>query len=127
VGEWYYSHLAGIRHDQSEPGFKRSVIKPLLTEGLEWARASLETVYGLLSSSWDITDGQFTMNISIPPNTRSEIHFPVSYVRKIMESGMVVYDNKEIVANPEEFKLINSSEDEIIIEVGAGDYYFEVE
>jgi alpha-L-rhamnosidase len=127
VGEWYYGYLAGIRPGQSEPGFKRSVIKPLPAEGLEWARASLETVYGLLSSSWDKTEGRFKMNISIPPNTNSEIHFPVRNDRKIMESGLLIYENKKIVGDPEEFHLVNSSEDEIIIEVGAGDYYFEVE
>ena len=127
VGEWYYGYLAGIRPDPEVPGFKRSIIRPLPAAGLEWAKASLETIYGLLSVSWNQTDSQFKIDVSIPPNTFSEIHFPVSNEKKIIESGQVIFENKEVTGDPDLYKRLNSPDDEIVIEIGSGDYYFIVE
>jgi alpha-L-rhamnosidase len=127
VGEWYYGYLAGIRPDLEKPGFKRSIIKPLPAEGLDWAKASLETSYGLLSNSWNTSGDQFRMDVIVPPNTTAELHFPVSAEKKITESGKVIYENKMISAEVDQFRLISESDREVVIEVGAGDYYFVTE
>jgi len=127
VGEWYYGYLAGIRSVTEYPGFKKTVIKPMPADGLEWAQARLETSYGLLSSSWKISNGEFNLDVTIPPNTFAEIHFPVSFERQILESGNVIFMDKKLSVKSDEFKLIDSSMDKIVIEVGAGDYSFIVE
>ncbi len=127
VGEWYYGYLAGIKPVTEFPGFKKTVIKPIPADGLEWAQARLDTSYGLLSSSWKISDGQFKLDVTIPPNTVAEIHFPVSSESQIQESGKIIFSDKKISGTASEFKLIDNPSDQIVIEVGAGDYSFIVE
>jgi alpha-L-rhamnosidase len=127
VGEWYYGYLAGIRPDPEIPGFKRAIIKPMPAEGLDWAKASLETSYGLLSNSWNKMGDQFKMDVIVPPNTKAELHFPVSAKKKIIESGVTIYENELITGEEDEFRLVGTTEEEVVIEVGSGDYYFTIE
>ncbi|MDD3901644.1 MAG: alpha-L-rhamnosidase C-terminal domain-containing protein, partial [Dysgonamonadaceae bacterium] len=41
----------------------------LFCDFLPWAKASIETPYGTVSSSWKKEDTKFEWNIVIPPNT----------------------------------------------------------
>ncbi len=127
VGEWYYGYLAGIRPVLEEPGFKRSVIAPKPAEGLSWAEADLETYYGLLSSSWNTSEGNFTLDVTIPPNTTSEVHFPASFGNRIMESDNEVFSNGALMADQDIYRMISADDKEIILEVGAGTYSFSME
>ena len=127
MGEWYYGYLGGIRPDPEVPGFKRTIIKPLPAEGLDWAKANMETAYGSLSTSWHKTADQFQLDVVIPPNTRAEIHFPVGPDKRITESGVEIYADRKLTADADLFTLHEGSGEEIILEVGAGDYFFVVE
>jgi alpha-L-rhamnosidase len=127
VGEWYYGYLGGIRPDPEVPGFKRTIIKPLPAEGLNWAKANMETAYGSLSTSWNKTADQFQLDVVIPPNTRAEIHFPVGPDKRITESGVEIYADRKLTGDADLFTLQESSGEEIILEVGAGDYFFVAE
>ena len=52
VGEWLYTACAGIRPDAANPGFRRIHFAPLPDARLGFARASLATAQGLVSSAW---------------------------------------------------------------------------
>ena len=73
---WFYSGIAGINPDMEAPGFKKIVFKPYLTQHLENAEASYESVYGTIKSSWKNKDGRFTWEIQIPHNSSGEIFIP---------------------------------------------------
>ena len=51
------------------------------------AKASLETMYGPLSSSWRVTDGTFKLELSVPPNTTATVTLPGSRADTITEGG----------------------------------------
>lgn len=73
---WFYSGIAGINPTTDQPGFKKMVFKPYLTQYLQNAEASYQSVYGTIKSSWKNNRGNFSWKIQIPENTSGEIFLP---------------------------------------------------
>lgn len=76
IGDWMYKNIAGINADPTMPGYRKIHISPKPGGGITNASGSLETVYGLVSSSWQITNGMFKLDVQIPANTTATITFP---------------------------------------------------
>lgn len=74
VGQWLYSTVAGLNIDPSKPAYKHSIIRPCTTRQLNFARASLQTMYGLLSSSWELKGEEVYYKFRIPSNTTATIY-----------------------------------------------------
>lgn len=74
IGEWMYERIVGIA--PLEAGYKTIRIAPVPKEPLTSAAASLNTPYGKVASSWEINEGQFKLNIIIPPNTTAKVVVP---------------------------------------------------
>ncbi|MCL2322436.1 MAG: glycoside hydrolase family 78 protein [Oscillospiraceae bacterium] len=88
IGDFIYKVVAGINH--LEAGYKRILIAPKPGGSLTWAKAELNTPYGLVCSHWKLEDGKFTLNVKIPPNTTAEIELP-NGERYEIGSGEYVY------------------------------------
>ena len=71
---WYYNTLAGVNIDESRPGYKNIIIKPLLVKDLENITYSKMTPYGKLSV--DIRHENFTgeMTVTIPVGSSATVH-----------------------------------------------------
>lgn len=76
IGDWMYKTIAGIGTGESEPGFKRVVIKPVIGGALVQASATHESMYGTISSAWKLEGGKVVLEVGIPPNTTAEIFAP---------------------------------------------------
>ncbi len=74
IGDWLYQRVAGIQ--LLDVGYKRIRIAPTFIKGLTSAKGTLETMYGLISVSWECCNGKITIDIIIPPNTTAEIVLP---------------------------------------------------
>ncbi|MHA1147517.1 MAG: glycoside hydrolase family 78 protein [Promethearchaeota archaeon] len=83
VGEWIYRVILGINLDPESPGYKHFNIKPLPCYNLKWAKGSYKSVYGKISVHWRVEDGKFSLNVSIPANTKATIQLPNSEIKKI--------------------------------------------
>ena len=66
----------GIDTSASAPGYKHVIIHPRPGGGLTHAAASLETMYGAVSSSWKTDGDRFELTVSIPPNTNATVRLP---------------------------------------------------
>ena len=44
--------------------------------GLTSAKASLKSMFGPIASSWTVNNGQFTLDVTVPPNTTAIVHLP---------------------------------------------------
>lgn len=53
VIDWIYEKAAGIRHEESCPGFSEAVIEPHPDRRLGWMEAELATRNGKIQSRWD--------------------------------------------------------------------------
>lgn len=128
IGEWFYSHLAGIRIDEEHPGFRHSIIAPMPADELDWAEGRIETPYGTLESAWKRTAGLFTLDLRIPPNTTATVHIPVlpGTRMELYECGtLLVKEGAE--ASPAEGVVLKSVTDEnVTAEVSSGSYRFEL-
>ncbi len=60
VDAWFYKALAGINADSSAPGFEKIIIRPQVPGDLSYVSASVNTVRGLVSSSWRKAVSGFT-------------------------------------------------------------------
>jgi len=83
IGDWLYRVVAGINPTWDKPAYKHIIFRPLPPADpeltgvkLTHAKASLESPYGLVSSFWTIADGQFDLEIVLPPNTTGTVYLP---------------------------------------------------
>lgn len=118
IGEWLYSHVAGLSIDVENPGYKHILFQPHPGGGLTNARAEIESMYGLVESSWKIKEGKFMYEVSIPANATATVTLPNA-------KGKAVLLNAKPL-NEERLKMASASED-VLIKLGSGNYTFEYE
>ena len=113
VGDWMYRTIGGISLDAGAPGAKHVRIAPRPGGGLTHARASLETAYGTLASSWQLDSQRFLLTVTIPPNTSADVTLPGATVDRVREGGRAVTGAKP-------------RGEDVIVTVGSGTYAFTV-
>ena len=118
VGSWLYSSVAGIRFDEENPGYKRIIIKPYLTDKLDYAKAVFHSVYGRIVSHWKRCNDSIKFHVEIPPNTTACIYIPCSEKKQIYDSNKRVEELKEV-------KILGWQGGITILEIGSGKYVFE--
>ena len=74
---WMYEYLAGIRPDPANPGFRHIHIHPYPAGDLTFVKASHQSLYGMIATSWKKDRGAFTLSVSIPPNTSATVWVPL--------------------------------------------------
>ena len=70
---WAYKRLAGISPEL--PGYKRIRIEPYIPDDMEFASATIETLYGDISASWKKENGAVTLDVTLPPNVSGTVVF----------------------------------------------------
>ncbi len=120
IGDWLYRVVAGLEVDPEEPGYKHVRIQPQPGGGLSYARGALNTMYGLTASAWEIADGVFRLDVTIPPNTHATVSLPHATLAQVTESGQTL-DAAEGVARAYQ------ENGAVMVEVGSGQYSFSYE
>ncbi|MDX8340248.1 glycoside hydrolase family 78 protein [Draconibacterium sp. IB214405] len=83
IGEWLYDHVAGIKVDENNPGYKKFVLAPHPGGGLTTVAASFNSVYGTIKSDWKISEGQMTYTVEVPANTSAQVVLPKAKVADV--------------------------------------------
>jgi alpha-L-rhamnosidase len=117
VGEWLWGTMAGIDLDEARPGYRHVIIRPQPGGGITWVRASHETMYGRVSSAWELKDGEFQLRIAIPPNTTATVYLPAGDPVKITANGHQLKQSPGVQIQREE-------KDQTVLNVGSGEYSF---
>jgi alpha-L-rhamnosidase len=116
---WWYENLGGIKSDEANPGFKKIIMKPLMIDGLDYVNASYHSVHGLIKSNWKKDGDRFTWNVRIPANTKALMYLPATGAEHIKEGSKGIRDIEGV-------KLIGVENNRVILEVGSGNYDFEI-
>lgn len=74
IGDWLYRKPAGINILQ--PGYKKILIRPVLTRSMTEVFASLESMYGTIKSHVSCKNGTITVDVEIPANTTAILELP---------------------------------------------------
>ena len=117
IGDWMYGVSAGIEIDELEPGYKHIFIQPQPGGGFTRARAAHQSLYGTVSSGWEIHNGEFQLVAQIPANTHATVRLPKAVLGKVNESGNPVAVGNGITA-------IKEAGDAVVVDVGSGRYVF---
>ena len=86
VGAWLYSGAAGIKADESSPGYKHFILAPQFTTRLEHVKATFDSPYGVIASGWRVEKGQILYDVTIPPNSSATLELPMP-PREVRQSG----------------------------------------
>ncbi len=120
IDAWFFKYIAGIRPDETKPGYKHFYIQPYLPVNLNEATAQIETCRGNVVSGWERSGNQLLFNYSIPFNTEVTILLPLAKDITITENGKQVDELKGI-------KKVGYSDGHHVIIAGAGNYRFKAE
>ncbi|TRY17702.1 Bacterial alpha-L-rhamnosidase [Tessaracoccus rhinocerotis] len=74
IADWLHRSVAGLA--PSEPGWRRVTIKPQPPITLAWAEARHESSYGLVSSRWERSGGQFLLEVTLPAGVTADVWLP---------------------------------------------------
>lgn len=74
VGQWIFENIGGIK--AVEPGYKRIIIKPYITDQLGWAKVSYDCIRGKISVEWAREGADVKLNVVVPPDTSATIYVP---------------------------------------------------
>ncbi|SFP83270.1 alpha-L-rhamnosidase [Butyrivibrio proteoclasticus] len=74
VGDFLYKRVAGI--EPLDAGYKKFRIKPVLGGNLTYAKAKIDTSYGVASSEWRIEDSVFSIDIEVPVGCQCILELP---------------------------------------------------
>ena len=119
VVAWFYNSLAGIKPDLVNPGMKHFYVEPIIVSGLEYCRASYDSLYGQIRSDWKIDgSGNLNLQIEIPANTSATVTVPDWGSRVVLESGRQVSRNSNIAmdkVNPARMEVSSGSYNFVIL------------
>lgn len=115
VVDFLHCKVAGIA--PAEPGYRRIAFHPMPGGGLTSAKATYESVHGLIVSDWEIADGRMHMAMTIPANTHAIVTLPGAVLAQVEESGIPLAQ-ADGVADP-----IQDGAN-VRFETGSGSYHF---
>ncbi|MGM7719841.1 alpha-L-rhamnosidase C-terminal domain-containing protein [Metabacillus sp. Hm71] len=118
IGNWMYKVIAGLDMNEAFPAYKKIRIAPKFAGiQLTYAKASYESMYGRIRSSWRMTEEEIEMEVEIPANTTAEIMLPYAHLNDVSESGKPLVSTAGIHSS-------NETNDGVILTVGSGTYRF---
>ena len=74
VGQWMFENIGGIK--SAKPGYKKIVIRPYITDKLDWAKVSYDSIQGLIKVNWTREDEKVKLNVMIPKGATADIYVP---------------------------------------------------
>jgi alpha-L-rhamnosidase len=117
IGEWLYRVVAGIEIDEQQPGYKHIIIQPHPGGGLDFAKASVTSMYGPVACEWSLKDNLMQVNIDVPANTTATVKLPNASMDGVKESGKLISQNKS-------FAGAEQRGSEVVLKIGSGSYQF---
>ena len=116
---WMYEYLAGIRSDPEKPGFLHAIIRPYPAGDLKFVKASHESMYGPIKTSWKRDGGAFSLDVAVPPNTTATVWIPAKDGKAVTESG-------KPAAGARGVKFVRQEGGAAVFEIESGSYAFAV-
>ncbi|MHA1755787.1 MAG: alpha-L-rhamnosidase C-terminal domain-containing protein [Promethearchaeota archaeon] len=117
IGEFIYRIILGLNPDDNSPGYKHFIIKTILNRRILFAKGHYNSILGKIAISWKINDNKFSLDLSIPPNSRATVFLPTNKPNDILESGKEIKEISEI-------KILEKREKYIILKIDSGNYHF---
>lgn len=89
ISAWFIKGLAGIEPSLEGPGYRMFTIRPNAVTRLSYAKAAVESPYGLIESGWRKTKSGVVYEISVPAGSEARVYLPAP-ASGITENGQPV-------------------------------------
>jgi alpha-L-rhamnosidase len=120
IDPWFYTVLAGIRAVENNPGYRQFSIQPYIPDSaLDWVKASVNTAYGTISSSWKKTKAGLQFEFEIPASTTATVYLPARSVKDLRESGRPLDKSNSFI-------YVGDKDGHLVLKLESGAYHFEV-
>jgi len=86
---------------------------------MTWAKGSMLTAHGLVTTSWTLDEQTFTLDCTVPMNATATVILPASNAQAVAEGGKSLSQVKDIVIQTKDVP-----EGETILSIGSGSYHF---
>lgn len=93
VSNWFFQWIAGIGLDPKVKAFKHIIIRPQPVGDLTWAKATYNSPYGKILSSWKKDAKGFHLDVEIPANTSATVWLPGSKASQKIGSGKYHFES----------------------------------
>ena len=117
IAAWFIKGLGGIREDPNQYGYQSFIIKPALVGDLTFAQARTQSLYGTISSRWEIKRSQIQLDLEIPVNTTATVYVPATDITNVMESGLPIPSVQGV-------SFLKLDEAHAVFRVQSGNYQF---
>jgi alpha-L-rhamnosidase len=117
VDSWFYKYILGILPDMNKPGFEGFAIRPIIFYDLNFAEGELNTVKGLIKSSWRKDAGFIYMDVTVPGNSTAVVYVPTKNIEGITEGN-------HRTASVNVMKFLRMENGYAVFQVGSGTYHF---
>jgi alpha-L-rhamnosidase len=126
VDAWFYRVIAGL--SCLEAGWKRIQFKPPVFEGLNEARASIETVRGEAAIAWQNDGSNLSQNIKVPVGAVGVLHVPLfQETAEIFEGSRLLWSpGMTDMPGDGEIRFVEQGEKHVVFESGSGEFNIEV-
>jgi len=114
-GEYLFGGIGGIR--PASPGFKTILIRPVIHDGLDWAKTSFDSIHGTIATAWKRQGNHLELTVVVPANTTATVCLPASDPARVMESG-------KPASQAEGVRFLQQADGLSEFEVGSGTYKF---
>jgi len=144
VGEWIYRFLFGIDLHEQEAGFQSFRIRPLPGGEFTHASCHYDSLYGRITSDWEIIGQSLQLRVEVPVNCTAEVRLPACVDSVIQLDGSIIslaledgeqhgsYEHQEVDEKlldqaSKGWKFIRRDDQAAYFQVGSGRYEFQSE
>ena len=92
---------------------------------MNYASASIKTVKGVISSSWEKLENELKLTINIPVGCNAEVWIPIEDENSVItERDVAIWGNNEKIKQSDDIDFLKLNDKHAIFKVGSGFYQF---
>lgn len=76
IVDWMYTKAAGIRYDETAPGYQKILFHPVPDKRFGYVEAKVDTVYGVVKSAWRYEGDNVHFTVTVPHNATAVFEAP---------------------------------------------------
>ena len=86
MSSFLYKYVGGIAPDEKEPGFAHVILRPAVDCGMEYAKASHESMHGEVLCHWTNKDGHMSLHIKVPFGCHATLYLDKAHAEKLSQN-----------------------------------------
>jgi len=114
---YFYESLGGIKSSYDKPGYKAFTVNPIAPESITNTTVDVPTPYGSIHNSWKVDNSTFSMQLTVPFNTKARVDISEKEMQSLKING----------TSWDKFQAANKTEirNKSMVILGSGNYRIE--